>query len=553
MNKIKVMDSQLANRIAAGEVVERPSGIIKELVENSIDAGADNIVIETVNGGLDLIRVVDNGSGILNQDLELAFYRHSTSKINSVDDLNQISSLGFRGEALASIASVSFVDVSTNGLNLILDNGYKQSLNKIATNKGCDIKITKLFHKVPARLKYLKQVSYEAARNYDIVKLFAIGYPQIRFELYSDQKLVFKSHGDDLKHVIHNIYGHEISEACIDFLGYDYDFKLSGCYILPHFHRGNKYHIYLYLNNRMIRYYKISQKIIDFFGRYMPHDRFPIVVMNIQTDYSLVDVNVHPSKWEIRIQQESQLLNLIEMTLSQSMELSLKAKQTAPFMHSVAVEQLDFEQVEEENVDYDVDREINNRGFNDIVVIGQHHGKYILAQDKNQLYIFDQHASNERIMYEYFLKKFSTHSSLQLLLEPLVIGKYPYVADNLEMVNQKFVDLNLVFELFGQNQIIVREVPNYLIRDDIDLLSFFSVVLDRVESERNLSLETLDFRFIATRACKSSIRFNHRLTLMECQQLVNDLMACEQKYHCPHGRPTFIAIDENRLLKEFAR
>ena len=546
------MDSQLANRIAAGEVVERPSGIIKELIENSIDAGADNIIIETVNGGLDLIRVNDNGSGILNQDLELAFYRHSTSKINSVADLNQISSLGFRGEALASIASVSNVDISTNGLNLVLDNGLKQSLNKIATNKGCDIKITKLFHKVPARLKYLKQVSYEAARNYDIVKLFAIGYPKIRFELYSDQKLVFKSFGDNLKHVMHSIYGHEISEACIDFEGADYDFKLSGCYVLPHFHRGNKYHIYLYLNNRMIRYYKISQKIIDFFSRYMPHDRFPIVVMNITSDYSLVDVNVHPSKWEIRIQQEAQLLNLIEKTLGQSFESSLRAKQMTPFNHSQAIEQLDFEQVAEENKDYEYTSE-TNQGFNDIVVIGQHHGKYILAQDKNQLYIFDQHASNERIMYEYFLKKFSTHSSLQLLLEPLVIGKYPYVANNLELVNQKLSDLNLVFELFGQNQIIIREVPNYLIRDDIDLLAFLSVVLDRVESEQNLSLETLDFRFIATRACKSSIRFNHRLTLIQCQQLVNDLMSCEQKYNCPHGRPTFIAIDENCLLKEFAR
>lgn len=556
MNKIKIMDSQLANRIAAGEVVERPSGVIKELVENSIDAKAKHIIVETVNGGLDLIRVIDDGEGILNQDLELAFCRHSTSKIQSVSDLDKIASLGFRGEALASIASVSNIDISTNGLNLILDNGYKQSLTKVATNQGCDIKVTQLFHSVPARLKYLKQISYEAARNFEIIKSFALGYPQISFELYSDQKLVFKSHGDDLKHVVHTIYGMEMCEECVSFKGQNYDFEIDGCYVMPHFHRGNKYHIYLYLNQRMIKYYKVSQKIVDVFHRYMPHDRFPIIVLNIQSDYSLVDVNVHPAKWEIRLQQEGSLLTLVEETLLSSLETALKPKKSAPFFRSGNVEVVSFDQVIDKNTDFEFEYEINEikSDFNRVIVIGQHHGKYILAQDQDQLYIFDQHASNERVMYEYFLTKFSQlELPTQLLLEPLVIGRFPFIADNLVLVNQKLTILHLELELFGRDQIIIRSVPAYLIRKDIDLVSFLNVVLDKVESDQDLSLASLDFRFIATRACKSSIRFNHRLSMLECQTLVDDLMNCEQKFHCPHGRPTFIVVDENTLLKEFAR
>lgn len=556
MSKIKIMDSQLANRIAAGEVVERPSGVIKELVENSIDAKANHIIIETINGGLDLIRVIDNGEGILNQDLELAFCRHSTSKIQSVADLDKITSLGFRGEALASIASVSNIDISTNGLNLVLDNGYKQSLNSIATNPGCDIKVTQLFHSVPARLKYLKQISYEAARNFDIIKSFALGYPQISFELYSDQKLVFKSHGDDVKHVIHTLYGMEIGKECVAFHGQNYDFEIDGCYVMPHFHRGNKYHIYLYLNQRMIKYYKVSQRIVDVFGRYMPHDRFPIIVLNIRSDYSLVDVNVHPAKWEIRLQQEDSLLTLVEETLLSSLETALKPKKATPFFRSEAVEMFSFDQVVSSHENSELGYEINEikSDFNRIMVIGQHHGKYILAQDQNQLYIFDQHASNERIMYEYFLDKFNQlELPTQLLLEPLVIGRFPFIAHNLVLINQKLTNLHLELELFGQDQIIIRSVPAYLIRKDIDLLAFLNVVLDKVESDQDLSLASLDFRFIATRACKSSIRFNHRLSLLECQTLVDDLMKCEQKFHCPHGRPTFIVVDENTLLKEFAR
>lgn len=558
MSKIKIMDSQLANRIAAGEVVERPSGVIKELVENSIDAEADHIIVETMNGGLDLIRVIDNGEGILNQDLELAFCRHSTSKIESVFDLDKIASLGFRGEALASIASVSNVDISTNGLNLVLDNGYKQSLHKIATNPGCDIKVTQLFHSVPARLKYLKQISYEAARNFDIIKSFALGYPNISFELYSDQKLVFKSHGDDLKHVIHTIYGMEMGESCVAFSGQNYDFEIDGCYVMPHFHRGNKYHIYLYLNQRMIKYYKVSQRIVDVFHHYMPHDRFPIIVLNIRSDYSLVDVNVHPAKWEIRLQQEGSLLTLVEETLLASLETALTPKKATPFFRSTGVEMVSFDQVVDNDNSEDVnfEYEINEvkTDFNRIIVIGQHHGKYILAQDQKQLYIFDQHASNERIMYEYFLNKFAEiELPTQLLLEPLVIGRFPFIADNLDLVNQKLSNLHLELELFGKDQIIIRSVPSYLIRKDIDLMAFLNVVLDKVESDQDLSLASLDFRFIATRACKSSIRFNHRLSILECQTLVDDLMKCEQKFHCPHGRPTFIVIDENTLLKEFAR
>lgn len=568
MNKIHQLDEQLANMIAAGEVVERPSGILKELIENSIDANATQIQIETRNGGLDFIGVIDNGEGMSKDDLKLAFLRHSTSKIQHQIDLNQIRTLGFRGEALPSIASVSKVEAISNQHRIFVDNGNMSEVEPYQSNPGTSIFVSQLFYKTPARLKHLKTPQYEAVRNLNLVQNLALGYPHISFSLKNDNQLVFQTSGKgDLREVFYAIYGYQISQQSVLFKNESYDFKIEGLYVLPHHHRANRFHINLFLNNRLIRYNQITSTILREFRRFMPIDRYPMVVLNIYTDAQLVDVNVHPSKLEVRLSKESELLLLIEKTLKESLNSEMKTKEMSRQVFdspitvslfdqplevqepvfsekSFIVEPIEIEPINSEPI---VEMSKTERNLSSIQVIGQHHGSYILAQDDESLYIFDQHASMERIEFEKVSKKLSAETFDQQMIVPIIFENLLLTLDKPHEIIERLQSFGIFLEEFSDRDLVLRSIPLWM--SDMDPFNYIHLLLD----DPKLDLVNLNLKKLATIACHRSIRFNEAYSNLQLQEIVNQVLQCEQPYHCPHGRPTFIKASAKNLLKEFSR
>lgn len=558
MSKIIQLDEHLTNMIAAGEVVERPSGIIKELVENSIDAQSTRIDIETLNGGLDLIGVSDNGFGMDEIDLHQAFMRHSTSKINKAQDLNHIRTLGFRGEALPSISSVSKVKAISNQHEIHLDNGVASEVRATSSNQGTSIWVSELFYKVPARLKHLRSPQYEGVRNLSVIQNLALANPHIAFSLTSDNNLVFQSSGkNDLREVFYQIYGAQYANQTVLFDHKSNDFKIFGLYVLPHYHRANRNQIHLFLNHRLIRYPLITQTLLREFRRYMPIDRYPMIVLNIETDAQLVDVNVHPSKLEVRLSKEAELLMLIEKTIHESLKQQMKSKEIThsvfekPMTVSLFDEPLFIEEefksprpLETESID--VVNEVKPSSW--INVIGQHHGSYILAQDEEFLYIFDQHASMERINFEKVLVKLDKDQhDQQQLLAPYVFENRLLMMDNIDESLNRLESFGLFLEPFSQKDLILRSIPLWM--NDLDPLNFVNLLLDDISKD----VASLNHKKLATIACHQSVRFNESLSQLQLQHIVDQLFHCEQPYHCPHGRPTFVKVSAKNLLKVFSR
>lgn len=603
MNKIKVLDNHLTNMIAAGEVVERPAGIIKELIENSIDAKATQIEVRVKEGGMELIEVSDNGEGMNRDDLQQAFERHSTSKISSTYDLNQIQTFGFRGEALPSIASVSYVEAISNngeeGHQIIINNGVMEHLKPHPRNQGTTIYVRNLFLKTPARLKHIKNIHYENSIISDIVQKFAIGNPDISFTLKNDETITFRSHGrTDLMDVFHRVYGNAITSDSETFSYEDYDFKISGIMALPQHNRSNRYSIWLYINNRMIRFPKVQKAIVDAYRRHMPTDRYPIVVMNIEVDPQLVDVNVHPSKWEIRLSKEKELIELILASFEGKLNADMKPQKITfkepvvqadfktelfeqpiikieeptpspfKFVEPVTVEPIfESEKVEmagvepevqpvyEEVVDTVIEEEPQTEHkslIEPLKVLSQMSGCYILAQGDSGLYIIDQHAAMERVRYEYYQEKLlSQQTPVQDFLIPLVIDNRKVLIPRIDEINDVFKDFQIQLELLTEDSFIIRSVPTWIKQEEVH--EFINDILDQFEAEDTIREEDMRRMTLATLACHSSVRFNEYMSMVEMETLVSQLRSCKQPFNCPHGRPTFITVEHKQLIKEFKR
>lgn len=325
MGKINVLSEHLSNMIAAGEVVERPSGIVKELVENSIDAHAHTIQIDIAQGGIESIRVSDDGEGMDAQDATAAFERHATSKMKEESDLWNIHTMGFRGEALPSIASVSHVILQTNNgkesSEVEIGYGKLVKAHPAACPAGTSILVQHLFQKTPARFKHLKSPQYEFSLISDVVQKFALSYPEIRFVLTHDGRTVFQTKGNgSLREILLLMYDRSVAKSAIDIQASDLDYQIEGMAVQPKFNRATKYFIYLFINRRMVRSYRLQKAVLDAYHPYLPKDRFPIVVLNVRMDAQLVDVNVHPSKWEIRLSKERQLEKLIYEALRDALK-----------------------------------------------------------------------------------------------------------------------------------------------------------------------------------------------------------------------------------------
>ncbi len=561
MSKIKVLNEHLKNMIAAGEVVERPAGVVKELVENSIDADSHKIEVHLQNGGLDTIEVRDDGCGMDKKDATAAFGRHATSKIEFDQDLWNIHTMGFRGEALPSIASVSKLEMYTSdGIDqtkVVIEYGQIKEVKPVGCNQGTTIKVQGLFYKTPARLKHLKSANNELTTIIDLLSKLALAHPDIAFKLFDNDKLKLQTNGsNNLKETIMSIYGLETAKKAIDFKCNDYDFEVDGCIISPVITRSSKQYINIFINSRVIKSFLLTNSIIDGYKQYIMDNRYPIVILNIKADYQLIDVNVHPSKWEVRLSKERQLASLIkdniEKTLAKAYhpsdlllkdnplnENSLPKKQNekTPIVQQTL---LDRDDREEEQI---IDR---------FVYLCQYHGKYILASDEDNLYIIDQHAAQERCMYEDIQKQIENKEiKTQLLLVPLLIESTISTVNRIDEINEKLSCINLNFEQFSSTTLLLREVPYFF--ENIDEIDFLNHLIEEVLSDKSMSVLEIRKEKIASLACHSSVRFNHYLSVEESKKLLTRLSNCKQPFNCPHGRPTMISISDKQLFKEFKR
>ena len=582
MAKIKLLNEQLTNMIAAGEVVERPSGIVKELIENSLDAGSKNILVKVVDGGIKYIQVVDDGEGMDKEDAVMAFERHATSKIFKPNDLWEIDSFGFRGEALPSIASVSHVVMLTNNKNegskVEINYGEKVYVGPYGCNEGCDITITELFYKTPARLKHLKSPAYENSLINDIVVKFALSNPDVSFTFISDEKEAFKSSGNgDLLEIIFKLYGRDIVKSAIKIDEEDFDYKLSGYMIQPQHTRANRNAISIFMNSRMVRPYKIQKAIIDSYSGYIPNDRFPIVVLNIEMDRKLIDVNVHPSKWEVRLSKQAQLEMLIRERFARLLSKDIKPftidivnkpkekVETISFINELVNNQSDNNEIVKETLIKEEIKEfkkddfyneeytsvVEEKNFPQMRVIGQFHGKFILAEGYEGLYVIDQHAAQERVHFEEISDKLSKNVGYFELLLPIMINTTSDVVSRINELNDFSSNFNIEFEIFGNDSLIVHKLPLWL--QNIEHKSFLNDLIDYFKEDKKINkLDVLRHK-IATMACHHSIRFNRILSKEEMQQVVDELKICRQPFQCPHGRPTFVLIEDYYLEREFLR
>ncbi len=570
MSRIHVLDEHLTNMIAAGEVVEKPMGVVKELVENSIDAQATRIIVRVVNGGRDMIEVNDDGIGMDQEDAVRAFSRHATSKILRPEDLWDIHTMGFRGEALPSIASVSKTSLLTSDGNqsteIILEYGKIIKAGPAASARGTTVRVENLFLKTPARLKHLKSGNTEFNAIIDLMQKFALGNPQIAFELYADDKLKLQTPGNgSLDETMMHIYGLETAKNSIPVEFSDYDFSVRGVLVLPSINRSTKQYINCFINGRIVRSFLIQKAIIDAYREFMMPDRYPVCVLNIDVDYQLVDVNVHPSKWEIRLSKERQLCSLIQTSINEILKKQFKPGEIRLPKQNVRIEEkplfeTTYTEVRHDDVLQEKTEEYvpAERKEEPAVVVerfqylAQLHGNYILACDEDNLYIVDQHAAMERCMYEDIQQEIEKNDVMtQDLIVPLMIELTPAEIQQIDRLNEVFNAIGVEMEGFSSNSVLIRRVPLWF--EDINEEEFIHDLVGEILNEKKMNVLDIRKDRIASLACHSSIKFNHRLDAMESRKLLSRLGRCVQPFNCPHGRPTMMAISEAQLQKEFKR
>ena len=597
---IKVMDDTLSNKIAAGEVVERPASIVKELVENSIDAESTVIEIALEEAGLIRIRVTDNGMGMTKHDAVNAFERHATSKISNEHDLFRIRTLGFRGEALASIASVSKIDLWTSdgestGTKVYINGGKLIKHEDAAFRKGTDITVSQLFFNTPARLKYMKTIQTELGHTIGLVNRLALSHPKIAFKLthYNQTLLQTSGSGDQLR-VLADIYGMTAARKMVGFRGESADYTVHGFVTLPEMTRASRNYMSIIVNGRWVQSYAINRAILDAFHTYLPIGRFPIAVINIEGDPILTDVNVHPSKQQIRISKESELLKLIKESIQNAIRKNVivpgaTIKSTVKPKTSEQVNLWESRSVLQSPSDSKWQQEVNSEStmpvyeeqegqlkddqwmlkepvqstqqdesvlaptFPTLFPVGQVHGTYIVAQNEDGFFMIDQHAAQERIKYEFFRDKLkeTQNEERQLLLIPQT---FHYSADEKTRIDESInllEDVGIFLEEFGPTSYIVREFPTWF--PEGEETEVIEDIIEQVLESRKVDIGKLREEAAIMMSCKRSIKANHHLTMSDMETLLNDLAMMENPFTCPHGRPVLIHFTTYEIEKMFKR
>ena len=570
MSVIKVMSENLANKIAAGEVVEKCASVVKELVENSIDANAKNIKVNLVKGGLDEITVIDDGIGMDESDATLAFQRHATSKIYKDDDLFFIDTLGFRGEALPSIASVSEVVLETChkdvGTLIHIKGGSLLEKSNSQARIGTRITITNLFFNTPARLKYLKTEQTELANTVSFIEKLALAKPGIAFTLINNGNTLVKTSGsNNLLKVIHEIYGLQVSSKMLEIKALNDDFEIKGYICKPEILKSSRNHLITFINGRVVKNGEINKAINDAYYTYKPDGKYPIVVIDIETDPTLVDVNIHPTKQDVKLSKIESLYNLIYETIKNRLYNDLLIPDAIPKKEAEKIKDSfipieDYKTIEGAQTTFDFGEDnikevVKNEEFKSLVLypVGLLHGTYIICENDEGIYLIDQHAAQERVNYENYLENLKKEEiNITNMLIPINIefsqSEYIIFKKNAKI----FEDMGFSFIEFGINTISIKSHPTWLktgyeeesIRKIIDLIITMNNNFDVFKFRENVAI---------TLACKMAIKANEHISMLEMEGLLKNLVKCDNPYNCPHGRPTIIKFSIYDLEKMFKR
>ena len=594
MAEIKVLSQAVADKIAAGEVVERPASVIKELVENSIDAGATSIEVEIRKGGIEYMRICDNGCGIEENQVETAFMRHATSKLRQVEDLYSIGTMGFRGEALSSICAVSEVEVITKtenaqeGVFLRLEHGKTVEKENIACANGTTMVIKRLFENIPARMKFLKKDSTESGYVADVLSRIALANPDIAFSYTADGKEVFATSGDNnLKNVILKLYGIDHAKA-IETVDYTEDnVRVTGAIGRPELARGNRARQTLIVNGRYIKSHVVSKVVQEAYRNAIMVGKFPFFVLNINLSPELVDVNVHPAKTEIKFANESRIYEIVYHAISNATN-----KEAAPKTETPAYT---FEKKTNEKININLAREYLNAVVpakkiseirevdetvqipmtvkEELVVekvippqeevsvirdiplpIGQFLDTYILCQLGENLYMIDQHAAHERMRFETLKKSYYENERMsQLLLTPIIIKLDFSESSTVLGALDYYKGFGFEIEDFGSGSIIVNATP--VIADEATIRDLILEIADAVSQMGKISVADFEEKALDMIACKYAIKANHKLNAYEMQDLIEKVCEMEEKgiKTCPHGRPIKIEFSKFEIEKMFKR
>ncbi|MBQ6323688.1 MAG: DNA mismatch repair endonuclease MutL [Bacilli bacterium] len=594
MSKIQVMDEALANKIAAGEVVEKTMNVVKELVENSIDAGANEISIKLLDSGVKEIEVSDNGIGMDEVDAKMAFERHATSKLKNLDDLFYIESLGFRGEALPSIASVSNVRLKTSngkvGTLVTISGGKDMKVERCDLTKGTTITVSDLFYNTPVRLKYLKNLYTELAYTVEYLNKMALSYPNIKFTLINNDKVLLQTDGNgDLLKVIYEIYGVDITKKMIPISGENDDYYISGYISYPEVNKGNRNSITTLVNGRVIKNNELNKCIIDCYHTYMHKGRYPVIVLNIDVDPILVDINIHPTKMDIKFSKIDTLKELVTKLITKRLEeitlipevsvrdnysLSEVNRQirSTEEKHDIKPKEknyeemkLDFEVQEEkknyekkeskklkEELPFEVEQEDEKVSrIKKMIPRGVVLLTYIVAENEDGMYLIDQHAAAERINYEKILKKMKEKPIIIDLLVPIKIelrtDEYILAKERLTLLEE----YGFTTEEFGFNTLIIRSHPNWIPEENAE--DCIRKIVDLIIEKGSFDFDQFIWRMAATTACRMSVMANTYISKEEEEWILENIRYCDNPFTCPHGRPTIITYTKYELEKLFKR
>lgn len=603
---IQVLDQNTINQIAAGEVIERPMAVVKELIENALDAGATAITVEIKEGGISFIRITDNGMGIAKEEIKTAFLRHATSKIKTMEDLLSVSSLGFRGEALSSIAAVSQVELITKqqeelvGTRYEIHGGEEIAFEDVGCPEGTTFIVRNLFYNTPARRKFLKSKTTEGNYIHELVQRYSLAHSDIRFSLIMDGRNKLQTSGDgQLKTNIFYNYGTDVTKSLISISCEENGMKLTGFIGKPVLSRGNRTLMNYFVNGRHIKSAVISGAIEQAYKEFMMNHRYPFVALLLTIDGHCIDVNVHPTKMEVRFTNQKEVYDLFYHSIYKALkgnnlmpevvldekkkeepvvssaptrlepfettrlqqeqvtekeiqqkiaEISIPESKAAPFS---TPKQASFVKENFQQMDFSKEEEV----LPDVPqfrIIGQVFETYWLIEYQNELLMIDQHAAHEKVLYEKLMAQLKEKKGLtQELIAPIVVSLSGREIEVLQEHREVFETIGFRIEEFGDREYLITGVP----ADFLNLASkeLFLEILDSLLQENRISKPELVLDYCATMACKAAVKGNNLLSFAEAKHLIEQMLQMEQPYHCPHGRPTTITMSKYELEKKFKR
>ncbi len=567
MPRIIQLDEHLSNMIAAGEVIERVSSVVKELVENSLDAKASEISIELLDSGIREIKVTDNGIGMDKEDIKLCYLKHATSKIKNQYDLFRINTLGFRGEALPSIAAVSDLTIKSNsgevGYYIHLRASKLMDEGIVSLNRGTEITVSNLFFNTPARLKYLKSENVELANVCEMVDKLAISNPTVRFKLTNNKKVLLQTNGNnDMKSIIGSIYGLDSIRNMMEVENEKNGIKIK-CYLAqPIVNKSRKSAITLIINGRDVKNFSVLNSVIEGYDTYIPVGKYPLAVIFVRLDPMLIDVNVHPTKKEVRLSSEDALKDLIRSTIKNTLyksrlipEIKIDEAPKETFINSPKVdyqEKISFEEIKYDKQSF-LNEEVDEleKRLPYLEYVGQYAGTYLLFQNDNGLYLMDQHAAAERIRYEKYIEALSNPTTIsQELLIPSIIEVTKDEKIFVDKNMQKFIDLGITLEDAGANSYYLRSIPVWALNDANYIVEEMIKYVCEINS---IDLKSIRDELAKRISCKGAIKANRNLEIDEINELVNQLSKCKNPFTCPHGRPTIISFTKTEIEKLFLR